>query len=738
MKFGEKLIEAGLIDRAQLNAGLSHQKETGQMIGEALMELGYISEENLLKFLAKHFNTQFVSTKKLSRISISDQLLGLVPQPVAEINTLFPVLFKEAESTLGIVSAEPQNTSIIEDLRVISGTDNIQVFVASREGIQAAIKKHYKSDINAFTALDKARQEKMNQVMELYSDRVLKDEYVEEEPKATSKGPAIMRAEPDLGFESEGTSSWTRQIEAVRTNSLVSDNDFIETLNILVGLLEMQREHMQGHSAKVVKWTKAISERLGLKEREVNHCIIAAYLHDLGKRASVHLTLMSISQSEDHRRRAKRYHLTPARLFDSVHLPPQVNRIIGHLYECFDGTGLPEQLMSEGIPTGSRIIAAVDAFEDLINNPTNPMGQVLDVTAAMDELRKYADRLFDPQVVEMLAEVITGEEAKAKLSSASPLVLLADPDNSATSVLELKLVKKGFKVRVTRDSESTMESLQAEKVAAMFLEMRMSPEDGFQIIKKVKAAGMDIPIFMVSSDPPPEAVTRAFSAGIVDFITKPFVPEVIVAKLSKELSSMESGGGPNLANADGEEEVGTVVIDLDDSQSGEIGDAMAAAEEAISVMDDIPSLSEEKTPTPLLTPVPSLPREHTGEQTTRDDDPNMPPPPTGTMAGVVNTGSQVISGSLGDKKAISLIKALSGKRKTGLLSMRLGDNKGMIYFEKGHVFQALLDDIQAEEAFLELATWTDCVYKFDPEKTAKKRDIQTSTGKLIRIAELQS
>ncbi len=550
-----------------------------------------------------------------------------------------------------------------------------------------------------------------------------------------------MRAEPEIGFESEGTSSWTRQIEAVRTNSLVSDNDFIETLNILVGLLEMQRENMQGHSANVVKWTKAVSERMGLKEREINHNIIAAYLHDLGKRASVHLTLLSISKSDDHRKRAKRYNLTPARLFDSVHLPPQVNRIIGHLYECYDGTGIPEQLMAEGIPTGSRIIAAVDAFEDLTNNPTNPLGKVLDSNSAMDEIRKYSDSLFDPQVVELLAEVLTGDEARAKLSSTSPLILLADPDNSATSVLELKLVKKGFKVRVTRDSDSTLESLQAEKIAAMLLEMRLEPQDGFQVIKRMKEAGMDLPVFMVSSDPPPEAITRAFSSGIVDFITKPFVAEVIIAKLQKELSTFGSAKRtdqlrPGTDETD-EQEIGSVVIELDDDQAGGLDDAMAAAEQAISVIDDddIPLLKEEeKTPTPLLTPVPSS----TDEQATTDTpDPTMPGPPTGTMAGVVNTDSLVISGSLDGKKAIALIKALSGKRKTGLLSLRLGESKGMIYFEKGHVFQALVDEIQSEEAFLELATWTDCVYKFDPEKAPKKRDIQTSTGKLIRIAELQ-
>ena len=75
MRFGEKLLQARLIDKAQLDAALNHQSETGLRIGEALLELGYLSEDNLLKFLAKEFNTRFVSTRKLAKISISQEML---------------------------------------------------------------------------------------------------------------------------------------------------------------------------------------------------------------------------------------------------------------------------------------------------------------------------------------------------------------------------------------------------------------------------------------------------------------------------------------------------------------------------------------------------------------------------------------------------------------------------------------------------------------------------------------
>ena len=734
MKFGEKLLQANLIDEAQLDAALSHQQHTGLRIGEALLELGYISEDNLLKFLAKEFNTRFVSTEKLSKINVTGEMLELVPQVVAEKNNLFPVLHSQEKGTMGVVSSEPQNEEVIEELRILTGMGAVQVYVASREAIRAAIKKHYKGDINAFASMKKDSQAQFDQMMELYSDRVLNDDAIELEPAAQSKGPVVTQPEPGEGFSSEATSSWTRAIEAVRGGSLVSDNDFIETLNILVGLLEMQREHLQGHSAKVAKWTKQISERMGLQERDTNHNIISAYLHDLGKRASAHLTLMSITQSEEHRQRAKRYHLTPARLFDSVHLPPQVNHIIGHLYEIFDGTGLPEQLMGEGIPTGAKIIAVVDTYEDLVSNPTNPIGAVISPENALSEIRKKSDRLFDPQVVEILTEVVLGDQAQAQLSSTSPLVLIADPEKSSTSVIELKLVKKGFRVRVARDSNTAKESLLAEPIAALLVEMRLEPDDGFSLLKLIQAKGLDLPVFMTSSDTSSEVITRAFDGGVVDFIAKPYVPDVIIAKLQKELSSRvraePRSDSPSISVSD--------QIDLTDGYSQDEENEIDLGVVIEFDQDD----SEEPTPqdgTPLLTPVdleegdPSLltPLEPIDEQ-------GMPTPPTGSMAGMVATGSKILSGTLEGKSALALIKALSGKRKTGLLSLRLGEEKGMIYFEGGHVFNALVGEVQGEEAFLELATWKDCLYKFDPDKPPKQRVIKTGTGKLIQIAGMSS
>jgi len=746
VKFGEKLIQARQIDQAQLDAALRHQTQTGQRIGEALLELGYIAEEILLKYLAAEFGTRFVTTAKLGKLSPAPQLLEQVPAKFAEAHVVFPVLFDPAQGVLSVVSCEPQDQRALDELRILAGAQRVQVFVALRESIQAAIRKHYKGDIQSFTPLERQARP----APDAPEDGQLGEDTLTVETRARPKasGPVVQRRQ---GRVDEGA-SWTRQIEAVRDSSLVSDNDFIETLNILVGLIEVQRVHMQGHSARVARTVKALSERLGLAERERNHHIIAAYLHDLGKRASVHLTLLSIAAKPDHRERAQRYHLTPSRLFDSVHLPPQVNQILTHLYERHDGAGLPEQLADDRVPLGAQLVALADAYEDLTQNPANHLERQLSIDEALQELQAAAGRQFAPKLVALLDEEVRSQVSDSQLSASSPLVLVADRDPAATAALELKLVKAGFRVRVARDSHTAEDVLQAEALAALIVDLHLEPEDGFHLLASAQRAHASAPIFLTAANPEPEVVTRAFKSGVADFLTKPYLPDVLLAKLQKELAARPPaapdpgqgmlepiilGPGPGGGGVGGEVEI---EVELTPGEGEEFSTGVTLeldgyGGDSTSRRDPLDGDLGEATPTPARkTPLPAAP-----DLTAPFGDGSgagIPGPPLGTMAGVVTTSVRILSGTLEGKRALALIKALSGKRKTGVLSLRLGEKKGTIFFEKGHIFQAILGEVQAEEAFLELAAWKDCLYKFDPSQTIPNRTIKTQTGKLIQIASL--
>jgi CheY-like chemotaxis protein len=252
---------------------------------------------------------------------------------------------------------------------------------------------------------------------------------------------------------------------------------------------------------------------------------------------------------------------------------------------------------------------------------------------------------------------------------------------------------------VARDSDEAHNCLSEESLAAVVVEMKLQPDDGFVLLEKVLSLRRPVPVFLVAASPLPESITRAFKEGVTDFIPKPLVPEVVVAKLKKEI-----------------EEIHGV------SQ-------LQPAEEEVASVETISTGGE--TPGDILIEV-----EPENETSAVQDEP-LPTPSSISYSGVGSKGG-ILTGSLEGKTALSLIRALVAKKRTGELALRYGEKKGILRFENGHVFQAMFDEIQGEEAFLELASWHDCLYRFNSNEKPKKREIRTSTAKLLRIAALDS
>ena len=150
-KIGQLLLQEGLITETELNQALDKQKENAdQRLGEVLLAMEKIDEITLLRVLARQQRTQYLTTKKLSELSIPDAILKLVPQNICEKYELFPVQYKKGEKTLIIVTSDPQNVEAIDEVRFVSGIASIKGLVSLSGSIQAAIKKWYKGDRSAF------------------------------------------------------------------------------------------------------------------------------------------------------------------------------------------------------------------------------------------------------------------------------------------------------------------------------------------------------------------------------------------------------------------------------------------------------------------------------------------------------------------------------------------------------------------------------------------------------------
>ena len=67
----------------------------------------------------------------------------------------------------------------------------------------------------------------------------------------------------------------------------------------------------------------------------------------------------------------------------------------------------------------------------------------------------------------------------------------------------------------------------------IIMDLQMPVMDGFEATKIIKQTNPDIPIIALTADAMPETYNKALSAGMSDYLTKPFVPAKFFEKISK-------------------------------------------------------------------------------------------------------------------------------------------------------------------------------------------------------------
>jgi response regulator RpfG family c-di-GMP phosphodiesterase len=536
-KFGEKLIEAGLVSAEAVEQALSHQQITGHKLGDCLVELGLIQETPLLRFLATEFKTRFVSAEKLAQAKIAPEVLEKVPVRMAEKSDFLPIAFDPENRILSVVMAEPQNQELIQEITVVTEMKEIFAYVGVRAAIQAAIKKHYYGDPTAFQALKQgSAPQEFRRPSGIYEGSESRLSVTSDPSQYTrsGSGKTASRANPTQLREALGVVRGT-----------MGENDFLETLNILIGLLEMPRKEFRGHSAQIARQSQLIARRMGLQPRDVTNTSIAAYLHDLGKRPDRHLTLPLIASQPEAKAEAKRFARAPAKLFETVHLPGGVNGILAQLYECFDGTGVPQGVKGEEIAAGARIIAAVDAFFDMTRNPANAYGRVLTKAEAIATMREAAGTLFDPMVVDTLDILQSGDLLKQRLEQDGRQVFIADPDEGVRTDLLDALTRQGLVVQSVIKLDGIIDAVLANEADTVAVGIGYGVGDIVALVQFIRARpeSASLPVLLLGNPTDAQSRERLVGAGISGFVPLPLNPDEAAGTIRAAYDDRIAHGG---------------------------------------------------------------------------------------------------------------------------------------------------------------------------------------------------
>lgn len=320
----------------------------------------------------------------------------------------------------------------------------------------------------------------------------------------------------------------------------------IELLTVMVSLLENARQELRGHSSHVARLLRRVAERMNLELSDTYAVIVAGHIHDLGKMGQFHLTALNASEYEGHRVAAQKAYDTPLRLLEAVRLPVAVKNAVLHMYERFDGKGLPDKLGGKDIPLGARLLAIADTYADLTQNPRNPFRKVLGPAEAMDVLNKQRGTVFDPSILDLFNALVLGEDMKAKLLANRHRALIIDPDPEESTVLELRMVEQGFDVKIARSADAARRLFSTEGVEfdLVVSELSLPDTDGLAFLSEARKErwGRDVAwIFHTQKQGRTEA-QRAFDLGAMDFVAKPVQADVLVAKIKAMLDQRARSG----------------------------------------------------------------------------------------------------------------------------------------------------------------------------------------------------
>jgi type IV pilus assembly protein PilB len=137
IRLGESLVEAGLINPAQLEEALARTSTTGERIGEALVALGFITERDLVRTLAKDADITFLEPNDLR---VDPAVLPLVTAEAARGNNLIPI--RADGRALVVAMSNPFDIGVIRSLERASGRQ-IRTVTGDPVVISQLVSAHY-------------------------------------------------------------------------------------------------------------------------------------------------------------------------------------------------------------------------------------------------------------------------------------------------------------------------------------------------------------------------------------------------------------------------------------------------------------------------------------------------------------------------------------------------------------------------------------------------------------------
>ncbi|MBT5471848.1 MAG: type II secretion system protein GspE, partial [Nitrospina sp.] len=159
LKLGDVLVQAGAITAEQLSQALAQQKQKNIPLGQALVELDFITEEKFLTSLANQLKIPYLD---MQGVKISQDAIRKVQESVARKHKIIPISIENG--SLKLAMTDPLNIFAVDEVTIQSGMDVVTVLAAESD-IERAIQEQYgvaasiKAAVNSLGVQEEKKEE---------------------------------------------------------------------------------------------------------------------------------------------------------------------------------------------------------------------------------------------------------------------------------------------------------------------------------------------------------------------------------------------------------------------------------------------------------------------------------------------------------------------------------------------------------------------------------------------------
>ncbi|WP_181781211.1 response regulator transcription factor [Pseudonocardia pini] len=110
-------------------------------------------------------------------------------------------------------------------------------------------------------------------------------------------------------------------------------------------------------------------------------------------------------------------------------------------------------------------------------------------------------------------------------------ILVVDDDRAVRESLRRSLAFNGYQVELASDGFGALEAVDAQRPDAMILDVMMPRLDGLEVCRRMRAAGDELPILVLTARDAVSDRVAGLDAGADDYLPKPFALEELLARL---------------------------------------------------------------------------------------------------------------------------------------------------------------------------------------------------------------